>query len=268
LRHKYRICCYFLFSAIYLLVIMNIKIKMLLILLICIQSIYAQDAENTNVQDTEASNDFGIKITNMETEYFLISDFNRTFDYVGGMSATGKIEFNNRVAVKEGVYLNYCPENVNIIKIFTNATYRILADLPLDVKLAWAYNGLPDYETHSHAVAPIVSWNEKYYGISVGYGFRFTSFFSEGPEIEHMWPVGIYVNFINNEKLCVGMGLANYTDFQIDSFIEFALTAKASVKINNHLTLINELEFRQSGADGLTNIVHGVVWKGGAKLSW
>jgi len=255
---------------------MNKNLKMILVFLICIQGIYAQDdgitnaqyIDNSNTQNTETSNDYGIKITNMEVEYFIISDFNRTFDFVGGLSATGKIEFNNRVAVKEGIYLNYWPEDVNMIKIFTNATYRILADWPLDVKLAWVYNGLPDYETHSHAIVPIISWNEKYYGISVGYGFRFTSFFSERPLIEHMLPMGIYVNFINNKKLCVGMSLANYTDFQIDSFIAFALAAKVSLRIDNNLTLINELEFRQSGADGLTNTVHGVVWKGGAKLSW
>jgi len=248
--------------------IMNRKLKMILILLICIQSIYAQDAEVTDVQDNESSNEHEIKITNMEVEYFIVSDFNRTYNFIGGISAAGKIEFNNRVTVKEGIYLNYWPEDVNMIKIFTNATYRILADWPLDVKLAWAYNGLPDYDTHSHAIVPIISWNEKYYGISVGYGFRFTSFFNERPIAEHMLPIGLYVNFINNKQLCVGMSLANYTDFQIDSFIEFALAAKVSLKINNNLTLINELEFRESGADGLTNIVHGVVWKGGVKLSW
>ena len=255
---------------------MNKKIMMIIIFLICIRNIHAQDAGITNVQDiensstqnTENSNDHGIKITNVEIEYFLISDFNRTINYIGGFSTAGKIEFNNRVTVKEGVYLNYCPENVNIIKLFTNAAYRILADLPLEINAAWVYNGLPDYETHSHAIVPIISWNTKYYGISVGYGARFTSFFGEGSLVEHMMPMGLYVNFINNEKLCVGMSIANYTDFQIDSFIAFALAAKVSVRINNRLSIVNELEFRESGADGLTNIVHGVVWKGGAKLSW
>ncbi|GBU28075.1 hypothetical protein R84B8_01633 [Treponema sp. R8-4-B8] len=247
---------------------MNIKIKMLLIFLICIGSIYAQDIETADTREIATSNAHVIEITNMEVEYFFNADFNRTFNFVGGFSATGKIEFNNRVAVKEGIYINYMPEDVTIIKLFTNATYRVLANWPLDVKLAWAYNGLPDYETHSHAIVPIISWNAKYYGISVGFGARFTSFFSEGPQLEYMVPMGLYVNFINNDKLCVGMSLANYTDFQIDSFIAFALAAKVSLKIDNHLTLINELEFRQSGVDGLTAGFHGIVWKGGAKLSW
>jgi len=250
---------------------MNKKIKMILIFLICIRGIHAQDVETKDVKDvkdTETSNAHGIEITNIELEYFLISDFNRTYNFVGGSSAAGKIEFNNRVAVKEGVYLNCFPENANIIKLFTNATYRILANWPLDVKVAWVYNGLPEYDTHSHAIAPIISWNAKYYGISVGYGARFTSFFGEGALIEHMLPMGVYVNFINNEKLCVGMSLANYTDYQIDSFIAFALAAKASVSISKHFSISNELEFRQSGVDGLTATFHGIVWKGGAKLSW
>ncbi|WP_461257900.1 hypothetical protein [Treponema sp. R80B11-R83G3] len=255
---------------------MNKKIIMIFIFLICIGNIHAQDAEVTNekniekpnTQNTETSKDHGIEITNMETEYFLISDFNRTFNFVGGFSATGKIEFNERVAVKEGIYINYLPEDVTIIKLFTNATYRILADLPLDVKLAWVYNGLPDYETHSHAIVPIISWDAKYYGISVGFGWRFTSFFDEGPQLEYMMPMGLYVNFINNDKLCVGMSLANYNDFQIDSFIAFALAAKVTIKLDNTFSISNELEFRQSGVDGLTATPHGVVWKGGAKLTW
>ena len=263
---------------------MNKKLIMILILLICIGNIHAQDARTSNTQetgtsntqdtktsnakDTESSNDLGITITHTEIEYFIISDFNRTFNYLGGFSLSGLIEFNHRVTVKEGVYLNCLPEDVNMIKIFTNATYRILKDWPLDAKLAWTYNGLPDYETHSHTIAPIISWNEKYYGISVGYGFRFTYFFGEGPEIEHILPVGIYVNFINDKKICVGMSLANYSDFQMDSFIAFALAAKVTLNIEDGFSIINEFELRQSGADGLTNIVYGVIWKGGVKLSW
>jgi len=240
---------------------------MILIFLICIQSIHAQDNELTNAHDIETANAQGIKITNMEAEYFLNADFNRTFNFVGGISAAGKIEFNNRLAIKEGIFFGWT-EDITIIKLFNNATYRILANWPLEVKFAWVYNGLPDYETHIHAISPFVSWNDKYYGISVGFGFRFTSFFDEGPLLEFLVPMGIYVNFINNEKICVGMSLANYTDFQMDSFIAFALAAKASIMVNEHLSIINELEFRESGADGLTNIVHGVVWKGGAKIKW
>jgi len=254
---------------------MNKKFKMLLIFLICMQSIHAQDIEISNtqnikiadIQDTETSEVQGIKITNLEAELFLNGDFNRTSIFVGSISAAGKIEFNDRLAIKEGVSLGMT-QYINNIKSFTNVTYRILADWPLDFKAAWVYNGFPEYETHSHAIVPIIAWNGKYFGISVGYGARFTSFFGEIPLIEHMLPMGIFVNFLNNEKICVGMSLANYTDFQIDSFIAFALAAKVSVKVNEHFTIINELELRQSGADGLTNIVHGVVWKGGAKLSW
>jgi hypothetical protein len=252
---------------------MNNKIKMILIFLICIRSVYAQDAEITNTQNTEANDQEGIEITNMEAEYFLSADFNRTFNFIGGISVAGKIEFNNRFTIKEGVFLGWT-EDITSIKIFSYAAYRILADIPftadwpLELKVAWVYNGLPEYETHSHAIAPIISWNGKYFGLSVGYGARFTSFFGEGSLTEQMVPLGIYVNFINNKKICAGVSLANYTDYQIDSFIAYALAAKVSVKVNKHFSISNELEFRESGADGLTNIFHGVVWKGGAKLSW
>jgi len=245
---------------------MNKKIKIIFIFLICIQYIYAQDTETPNVQDIQVTNQ-GIQITKMEAEFLFNADYNRTFDFVGGISAAGRIEFNNRLDVKEGIYVGWT-EDVTIIKFFNNSSYRILANWPLEVKFAWVYNGFPEYETHSHAIAPSVSWNARYYGVSVGFGLRFTSFFNEGPLLEFILPLGIYVNFINDEKICVGMSMANYTDFQLDSFIAFALAVKASIRINEHFSIINELEFRQSGADGLTAAFHGIVWKGGAKLTW
>jgi len=232
---------------------------------------------NENSENVKLANDVGnknniktkndIEITKIEIETFINSDFNRTFEFVGYSTLAGKIEFNKLVAVKEGISLSWS-ENVNDIKIFTNATYHILSNLPLEVKFAWVYNGLPDYDTHSHTIAPLVSWNAKYYGISIGYGARFTSFFGEDPLVEHLLPLGVYVNFINNNKICVGMSLANFDDFRIDSFIAFALAAKVSVAINKHASIINELEFRQSGVDGLTATFHGIVWKGGLKCTW
>jgi len=230
---------------------MNKKIRIIFIFLVFIQNIHALD----------------IEITNMEAETFLSSDFNRTFLFVGGISAAGKIEFNDRLAVKEGISIGL-GQNVTSIKLFTNAAYRIPVAWPLEAKLAWVYNGLPEFDVHSHAIAPVVSWNAKYYGISVGFGCRFTSFFGERALPELILPLGVYVNFINNEKLLVGMSLANFNDFQMDSFIAFALAVKASLRVNGHLSIINELEFRQSGVDGLTATFHGIVWKGGAKLTW
>jgi hypothetical protein len=250
---------------------MNKKTKIVFIFLICIlciRNINAQDIETENVQDVKASNAQDIEITKMETEYFLSADFNRTNPFTSGMAFSGKIEFNDRFALKEGFFLGSSNlVDYNSIKLFSSAAYRILTDLPLEAKLAWVYNGLPDYETHSHAIAPIISWNAKYYGISAGFGCRFTSFFGEPPLLEYMLPLGVYANFINNKKICVGISLANYDDFQMDSFIAFALAAKVSIIINEHLSFFNELEFRQSGVDGLTAAFHGVVWKGGAKLT-
>jgi hypothetical protein len=231
---------------------MNIKIKMLLIFLVCLQNIHALDTE----------------VTNKEVESFLNVDFNRTFTFLGGISAAGKVELNDQLALKGGVSLGLT-ENVTDIKLFANMAFPILADWPLEAKLTWVYNGLPEYEAHSHAIAPIVvSWNDKYWGISAGFGFRFTSFFSEATLLEFLVPLGIYVNFINNEKICLGMSLANFDDFRADSFIAFALGVNVDVKINEHWSIINKLEYRQSGVDGLTATFHGIVWKGGARFSW
>jgi hypothetical protein len=232
---------------------MSIKIKIIFIFFICIclQNIHALDVE----------------ITDKETEILLNADFNRTFNFVGGISGAGKIELNDRLAFKGGVFIGWT-ENVTNIKFFTNAAFQILADQPLEAKLAWVYNGLPEYEAHSHAIAPVVSWNDKYWGISAGFGFRFTSFFGEPALLEYILPLGVYVNFINNEKICAGVSLANFNDFRAGSFITFALTANVSVKINEQWSIVNELEYRHSGGDGLTATFHGITWRGGAKFTW
>jgi len=260
---------------------MKLKLIIFIAFLICFQNIYAQeevgrsDYTPTN-DDTKAddktsndnkNNSKGIKITNFDIEYFTNADFNRTYQFVGSSSLAFKLTFNDKVAVKEGISFSWT-DNVKETNLFTNAGYRILTKFPLEAKLAWVYNGLPDYDTHVHSLAPLVSWNAKYYGISVGYGFRFTSFFGEGVLVEHLLPLGIYVNFINNENICVGMSLANFDDYRIDSFIAFALAAKVSIFLGKGFSITNELEFRQSGVDGLSATFHGIVWKGGIKLSW
>jgi hypothetical protein len=224
---------------------------LIFIFLVCLGNIYAQDSG----------------ITGKEVETFLFADFNRTFVFVGGFSAAGKIEINDQLTFKGGVSLGFT-ENVTDIKAFTNAAFRILADLPLEAKLAWAYNGLPEYETHSHAIAPIISWKDKYWGISAGFGCRFTNFFGESALPEFILPLGIYVNFVNNEKIRVGANLTNFNDFRMDSFIVFALGVNVDVKIDENWSFITELEYRASGVDGLTATFHGILWRGGARFSW
>ena len=208
-----------------------------------------------------------VEITNKEFEGSLNAEYNRTLYFIGGFSETGRFVFNERLAVKGGISLGWA-NDLTAVKLFTHATFRILADWPLEAKLAWAYNGMPEAEAHSHAIAPIVSWNAKYWGISAGFGVRFTSFYGEPALFELLAPVKVYGNFINNDKICVGMSLSNFNDFHMDSFIAFALGANVTVKLNEMWSIVNELEYTQSGADGLTSDFHGIAWKGGVKCAW
>jgi hypothetical protein len=230
---------------------MKIKLILIFIFLICLQNIYAIDVE----------------ITGKEVEGFLNADFNRTLNFIGGISAAGGIELNNRLAFKGGVSLGWAEEVTNI-KLFTNAAFRITEDRPLEAKLVWDYDGLPEYEAHAHSIVPVISWNGRIVGISAGLGLRFTSFFGESPLFELLLPMKIYANFINNEKICIGLSFANFNDFSAGSFISLALAAYASFKVSEHWTIISELEYKHSGADGLTSTFHGIVWKGGARFTW
>jgi hypothetical protein len=138
----------------------------------------------------------------------------------------------------------------------------------LGLGLSWIYNGLPEYDAHSHTVLPSLSWNAKYWGITIGPGFRFSSFFSESPIFETTLSVGIYANFVNNEKLRIGVSLANFNDFQANNFALYSLCFNSAVRITPHWSLLNELELKQSGGDGLTAAFYGIAMRGGARFKW
>lgn len=230
---------------------MNRKIIMIFIFLICLGNLRALD----------------IAITDKEIEGCMNAEFNRTLFFIGGLSETVRIEFNDRLAVKGGGSLGWA-RDITDIKLFANAAYRPLANLPLEVKFAWVYDDMPEFEVYSNAIAPFISWNAKYVGISVGIGFRLTSFFGERNLFELLLPIKVYANFINNEKICFGMSFANFNDFRMDSFISFVLGLNVSFRIDELLAIVSELEYKHSGADGLTSAFYGIAWKGGVKFKW
>jgi len=223
----------------------------MLIFIICVQEIHALD----------------IEITEKEAEAHLRGEYNRNYYFFGDVSAIGGVELNNRLKFRTGLSLGWA-EDITDIKIFSGARFGLLAKRPLGLGLSWIYNGLPEYEAHSHTVLPVIYYNAKYGGITIGPGFRFTSFFSESAIFETTLSVSVYANFINNEKLRIGVSLANFNDFQANNFALYSLCFNSAVRINRRLSLLNELELKQSGGDGLTAAFYGVAVRGGARFTW
>jgi len=229
----------------------TVRKTIMLVFFICVWEIHALD----------------IEITGKEVEAHLRGEYNRNYYFFGDISTIGAVELNNRLKFRTGVSLGWA-EGITDLKIFTNARFRLLAKWPLGLGFSWIYNGLPEYEAHSHTLLPVVFYNAKYGGITIGPGFRFTSFFNEPAIFQPTLSISIYANFINNEKLRIGISLANFNDFQANNFALYSLCFNSAIHINRRWSLLNELELKQSGGDGLTAAFYGVALRGGARFTW
>ena len=219
--------------------------------LVCVRGMHALDVE----------------ITEKEAQAHLRGEYNRNYDFSGDIQAIGAVELNDRLKFRTGLSIGWA-QDITDLKIFSGARYRLFAKWPLALGLSWLYNGLPEYDAHSHTLLPGLSWNERYWGAAIGPGFRFTSFFKEPAVYEPTLSIGVYANFVNNEKFRVGISLANFNDFQANNFTFYSLCLNSAVRINPCWSLLNELEFKQSGGDGLAAAFYGIAMRAGAGFKW
>ncbi len=223
----------------------------MLVFLICVREIYALD----------------IELTGKEVEAHLGGEFNRSYDFFGDISAIGAVELNHWMEIKAGVSVGWA-EGITDIKIFTNARFNLLKNRPFGVGFSWMYNGLPEYETHSHTLLPLIYYNAKYWGIIIGTGFSFTSYFHESAIFNPTLSISVYANFINNEKLRIGVSFGNYNDFQVSSHSLYSLCFNSAVRINRNWSVLNEFEIKQNGFAGFTTTFYGIALRGGARFTW
>jgi len=225
------------------------KFFMPFILLFCIQTVY------------------GIDLTKKEIETYLIGEYNRSFDYNIGIEAAGGIELNNICNFRSGVLYKKGADSSDI-NSFLGGKYSPFSKIPLSFSFLYIYNGLPEYKTNSHSILPFISLNTKYAGVSIGPNFKFTSFLDETAIFEFIISSLIYFNFINNETLRIGISAGNFSEFFTRNIGAYSIRANAEIRLNDNLLLINELEFLQSGADGLTSTFFGLALHGGVKFTW
>ena len=210
---------------------------------------------------------FDIDITGKEAGVYFKGEYNRSFYWYGDISIIGAVELNNKFTFKGGFLYGKTNYDTDI-KAFTGARFDPWADKPLNLSLSYIYNGLPEYEVHSHTILPVISYNAKWAGIGVGTSFRFTSFFGEPAVFESLLSFSGYVNFINNEKLRLGISCANFSDFHAGNMGSYSLGLNSVIHINRKWSVINDFELMQSGSTGLSATFYGISWRGGMKFTW
>jgi hypothetical protein len=207
------------------------------------------------------------QITGKRLDFYFSPEYNRAYNFCWDTSATGAIELNNRYTVKGGLALGTIA-NVFYMKGFAGGEVALPVSFPLYVSLAYNYNGLPEYENHTHSVLPLISLKGKWVGASLGVNLRSTSFFGEPPIFEPIISALIYVNFVNNNIFRIGLKIANIDDYTYGNIGSYFLNLNSSVRLNKMLSLVNEIELHQSGSIGLASNFYGFIYRGGVTLSW
>ena len=209
----------------------------------------------------------GVEITGKELAAYVTPEFNRAFLFCWDIAAVGALTLNDRYTVKSGLALGTAGTAFDI-KIFAGGEAAPFAKVPVSFGLNYQYNGLPGFENHSHSIVLLAAYKAKWAGISLGHSFHFTSFFGEAAIFEPIIVCSVYVFFINNESLRLGLRAANYDDFATGNLAAYFLSLDSVVRLNEKISLINEIEIHQSGSIGLASNFYGIVYRGGAVFSW
>ena len=227
------------------------KKNLLLILFVVLQKLYGAD----------------IQITDKNLDVYLTPEYNRAYYFCWDISTVGSVNLNNRHTIKTGLALGAVGNNFDI-KIFTAGETAPFARIPLYFNLAYNYNGLPEFEYHNHSIPLMASLKWKWAGFSLGHNFRLSSFFGEPLIFEPIPLASVYVFFINNDSMRLGLKSANFNDFTYGNLGAYFLNLNSVIRLNEKISLINEIEIRQSGSITLTSNFYGLVYRGGAAFIW
>jgi len=212
---------------------------------------------------------YGINIQNSDKElssYFTF-EYNRALNYCWDISTVGSLKFKDRHIVKSGLAMGGTG-NIFNIKGFIGGETSFFTSFPVNLSLNYSYNGLPAYENHTHSILFLASIKRQWWGVSAGTSFRFTSFFGEPAVFEPILSFLVYVFFINNDTLKLGLRIANFDNFTSGNMGAYFLNINSSVRLSERLSLINEIEILQSGSIALASNFYGIVYKGGVTFSW
>ena len=213
-----------------------------------------------------------IQTTGSEAGLEFRGEYNRATRHSIDVSAFAAVALTRWYAVGGGIALGETGGGTAgggfDIKAFAQNTIGPLFAKPLHISLSYIYNGLPAWETHSHTLLPLVSWKGRWAGIALGPGLRFTNFFGEPPLFEAMLSASVYVNFINNRKLRMGMGLANFNDFYAGNMGAYALNLNSLIRLSEQWSIINTIELLQSGSVALAKNFYGIAYRGGVRYKW
>ncbi|MCL2195982.1 MAG: hypothetical protein FWB77_00030 [Treponema sp.] len=250
----------------------------LIVVLFSLQNLFAGETdeeteEQTVITESESAESPAAApsvITAVELEAYLGAEFSRGNLNTGRISVIAGIELIDMIYIRTGFMFGQSIMGTDL-NAFLNTkispfTHKYLS--PLGFSFSYIYNGYTKYDVHTNTILPMVFYTTDMAGVSVGLSLRFTSFFGEAPLFESVLTFYGYFNFIRRETFVMGIGAGTYNDFIARNMAAIWLNINADIRINKILTVYNEIEWMQSGMDGLTATYYGVAWRGGVKFKW
>lgn len=208
-----------------------------------------------------------VQITGKEASIDFRGEYNKALLYSVDFSTIGSVELNKLYTCKSGISFGAI-DNGFTIHTFVQNRIGPLFGQPLYFSLAYIYNGLPAYEAHAHTLLPVASFNGRRAGINIGPGLCFTRFYGEKSIFESMLSAYVYVNFVNNERLCIGMSLGNFNDFYAGTTGSYSLSLNSLIRFDKQWSLINNIELLQSGSVALAANFYGIACRTGVRFTW
>jgi hypothetical protein len=209
--------------------------------------------------------EFAVSGADLELE--LQAEYNRSFRFCWDIAALGSLELNDLVTLSGGLALGMTGTIFDIDTVIAGEVAMPFWS-PLFLGIAYSYNGLTGYKTNIHTLRPTVSINGNRAGVTVGTALRFSDFADDSAVVfEPILIVSVFFNFWNTEKMRIGMRIANFSEFTTGNFGSYSLSLNSLVHLAK-ISLINEIELRQSGSIGLSANFYSIVYKGGVLFTW
>jgi hypothetical protein len=204
------------------------------------------------------SREFGL-----ELEY----QYNLGFAHCWNLSVFGSVEFNRFFLLKSGISAGYTGK-VGNVNCFLLNRFSVPFYTPLNIKLAYLYNGLPEYETNIHTMLPLFGLEWKYFGFSLGTSLRFTGFW-EGDYLFEVIPAySACLTFLSLKKVQAHIEWANFSDYEAGNLGSYEYRLKSMVRLTNHLSITNCFEIAMSGSISRLVSVYAYSYRGGVVFSW
>jgi hypothetical protein len=195
-------------------------------------------------------------------------EYNRSFHFCYGFQAEGSLEFNKRYTILGGLSSGRL-DGESEINTFVGQKYLLpVSRVSLGINFRYIYNGIPGYYYNSHSLIPFGSVEGKYGGLLLGSALRYTVYRASPVIFEPVLAYYVYINIINNERIRLSIGMANFSPFMAGNFGNYYFTLESLIRLTEQIALVNEFDSYQTGSVGLSSVLYGVTWRGGVRLTW